>query len=52
VTPPIVNPLDVAFVFAVTFAGLLFPPAALGVGAAFFALSWYLTDQRSEGPPP
>lgn len=50
-TPPVVNPLDVAFVFAVTFAGLVYPPAALAVGAGFFALSWYMSDKRSEGPP-
>lgn len=46
-TPPIVNPLDVAFVFAVTFAGSIYGPAALAVGAAFFALSWWLTDKRA-----
>lgn len=49
-SPPIVNPLDVAFVFAVTFAGWVYPPAALAVGAGFFALSWFLTDRRSTPP--
>lgn len=46
-TPPVINPLDVAFVLAVTGAAWLFPPAALLVGAGFFALSWYLTDKRA-----
>ena len=48
-TPPIVNSLDVAFVLAVTGAALVWAPAALFVGAAFFALSAYLNDRR---PPP
>ena len=41
-TPPVVNPLDVAFVLAVTGAAWLFPPAALVVAAAFFGLSAFL----------
>jgi len=41
-TPPIVHPLDVSFVLAVTAAAWVFPPAALAVGAAYFALGAYL----------
>lgn len=41
-TPPIVHPLDVSFVLAVTCAGLVWGPAALAVGAAYFALNAYL----------
>lgn len=48
--PPVVDQLDVCFVLAVTAAAWVFPPAALAVAAAFFALSWWLTDRRSETP--
>jgi hypothetical protein len=41
-TPPIVHPLDVSFVLAVTFAGLVWAPAALAVAAGYFALNAYL----------
>jgi len=41
-TPPIVHPLDVSFVMAVAFAGWVWAPAALAVGAAYFALNAYL----------
>jgi hypothetical protein len=41
-TPPIVHPLDVSFVLAVTFAAWLYAPAALAVAAAYFALGAYL----------
>lgn len=41
-TPPIVHPLDVSFVLAVTGAAWLFPPLALIVGAAYFGLGAYL----------
>lgn len=47
-TPPVVNPLDVAFVFLVTAAAWLYPPLALVVGSGFFALSAYLADRRGE----
>ncbi len=41
-TPPIVHPLDVSFVLAVAFAGWVFAPLALAVGAAYFGLNAYL----------
>ena len=41
-TAPVVHPLDVSFVLAVTAAGMLFPPLALAVGAAYFGLSAWL----------
>jgi hypothetical protein len=46
VTPPIVNPLDVAFVLSVTAAAWIAPPSALIVGALYYLLSFYL-DYRS-----
>ena len=49
-TPPIVHPLDVSFVLAVTFAAMLFPPAALAVAAGYFALNQWLVH-RQEPPP-
>jgi hypothetical protein len=48
VTPPVVNPLDVAFVLAVTAAAWIWPPLALAVGAGFFGLSAFLLDRRRE----
>ena len=47
-TPPIVHPLDVSFVLAVTFAAWLFPPAALAVAAAFFGLNAYLARRAGK----
>jgi hypothetical protein len=41
-TPPIVHPLDVAFVLSVTFAAMVWAPLALGVAAGFFGLNAYL----------
>lgn len=40
---PVVNPLDVAFVLSVTGVAMVYAPAALIVGAAYFLLSFYLT---------
>lgn len=45
-TPSIVHPLDVAFVLAVTAAGMVWPPLCLAVGAGFFGLNAYLADRR------
>lgn len=54
-TPPVVHPLDVSFVLAVTAAaglGAAITPAgsmlALVVAAGFFALNQWLADRRSE----
>lgn len=47
-TPPIVHPLDVSFVLAVTAAAWLFPPAALIVGAAYFGLAAYLARRAGQ----
>lgn len=49
-TPPIVHPLDVAFVLAVTAAGMVWAPACLAVAAGFFALNAYLADRRAKEP--
>ena len=46
-TPPVVHPLDVSFVLAVTAAAMLWPPLALAVGAAYFGLSAWLS-RRAE----
>lgn len=46
-TPPIVHPLDVSFVLAVTAAGLIWGPLALVVGAAYFGLNAFL-QRRAE----
>jgi len=46
--PPIVHPLDVSFVLAVTAAAWIFPPAALLVGAAFFGLNAYLARRAGQ----
>ena len=46
-TPPIVHPLDVSFVLAVTAAAWAWPPLALAVAAAYFGLSAYLA-RRAE----
>lgn len=49
-TPPIVHPLDVSFVLAVTAAAWVWPPAALLVAAAYFGLNQWLV--RKQEPPP
>lgn len=41
-TPPIVHPLDVSFVLAVTAGAWVWPPLALVVAAGYFALNAYL----------
>jgi hypothetical protein len=46
-TLPGVSVLDAAFVLAVTGAAMIFPPAALIVGAGFFALSAFIADRRA-----
>lgn len=48
-TPPIVNPLDVAFVLSVTGAAWVWAPLALVVAAGFFGLSAFLV-YRSPKP--
>ena len=55
-TPPVVHPLDVSFVMAVTAAAglgsFVFPPAgallALVVGSGYFALNQWLARKGSE----
>ena len=47
-SPPIVHPLDVSFVLAVTAAAMLWPPAALGVAAAYFGLSAFLARRAGQ----
>lgn len=49
-TPPIVHPLDVSFVLAVTAAAWAWPPLALAVAAGYFALNQWLIH-RQEPPP-
>ena len=46
-TPPVVNPLDVAFVLSVTAAAMIYAPLALAVAAGYFGLSWFLMDRRT-----
>ncbi len=46
-TPPVVHPLDVSFVLAVTGAAWVWPPLALLVGAGYFGLAAYLA-RRAE----
>lgn len=50
-TPPIVHPLDVSFVLAVTAAAMLFPPLALAVAAGYFGLNQWLVRKSTEPPP-
>lgn len=45
-TPPIVHPLDVSFVLAVTFAGWVWAPLALAVGAGYFGLNAWLARKN------
>ena len=47
-TPPIVHPLDVSFVLAVTAAAMLWPPAALAVAAGYFGLAAYLARRAGQ----
>ena len=47
-TPPIVHPLDVSFVLAVTAAAWVFPPAALFVAAGYFGLAAYLARRAEQ----
>ncbi len=47
-TPPIVHPLDVSFVLAVTGAAGLFPPAALLVAAAYFGVNAWLARRAEQ----
>lgn len=49
-TPPIVHPLDVSFVLAVTAAAWVFPPLALLVAAGYFGLNQWLVHHQE--PPP
>lgn len=42
---PSTSPLDVAFVFAVTGAALLWPPLALLIGAGFMGLNYWLGER-------
>lgn len=47
-TPPVVHPLDVSFVLAVTAAAMTpWPPLALAVAAGYFALNQYLVWRAS-----
>lgn len=46
-TPPIIHPLDVSFVLAVTAAAWVWPPLALAVGAGYFALNAWLERRAS-----
>lgn len=46
-TLPNVSVLDAAFALSVTGVAMIFPPAALVVAAAWFALSAYIADKRS-----
>ena len=45
---PGVSVLDAAFALSVTGVAMVFPPAALLVAAAWFALSAFIADRRSE----
>jgi hypothetical protein len=47
-TPPIVHPLDVSFVLAVTAAGWIWAPLALAVGAAYFGLGAWLARKAEQ----
>lgn len=47
-TPPVVHPLDVSFVLAVTFAAWVWAPLALAVGAGYFVLNQWLIYRGSE----
>ena len=46
-TPPIAHPLDVAFVFAVTAAGMVWAPLCLLVAAGFFGLNAWLARKAA-----
>ena len=47
-TPPIVHPLDVSFVLAVSAAAYIWPPAAFLVAAAYFGLAPYLARRAGQ----
>ena len=50
-TPPIVHPLDVSFVFAVTAAAMVWAPLALAVAAGYFAVGAYLARKAERTEP-
>lgn len=49
---PGVSVLDAAFALSVTGAAMIYPPLALLVAAAYFALSAYLADRRAQPTEP